>query len=114
MQKNPSLYLHHIIDSATQINDYLSGSDKQQFADNALVQDAVLRKLEVIGEACSSLEENFKQTHQNIPWRKISGMRNRLTHEYWDVDLDIVWHTVTIDVPALKSQLINLLEKVDD
>ena len=70
--------------------------------------------LEVIGEACTNLEDNFKQSHPNIPWKQIVAMRNKLTHQYWDIDLDIVWYAVTHEVPELKKQLLDLLIRIGE
>ncbi|HOZ02916.1 MAG TPA: DUF86 domain-containing protein [Candidatus Woesebacteria bacterium] len=112
MKKRPEPFIHHIIDAAAAIEEYLSDCDFELFAKTNIVQDAVLRKIGVIGEACTNLEEGFKQSYPNIPWKKISGMRNRLTHEYWDIDLEIVWTTATVDIPSLKQQLVELLEKI--
>ncbi len=77
-----------------------------------MVYDAVVRNLEIIGEACSHLEEEFKDTHPNIPWAQIIGMRNKLAHEYWDIDIDIVWQAATIEAPQLQKQLLDLLGTV--
>ncbi|PIZ47825.1 hypothetical protein CO180_03155 [candidate division WWE3 bacterium CG_4_9_14_3_um_filter_41_6] len=112
MQKSPSPYIHHIIDSTTQISEYLEGLNEAEFRQNRLVQDAVVRQLELIGEACSNLEENFRNSHPNIPWMQIIGMRNKLAHEYWDIDLGLIWQTAVSDAPQLKRQLLELTSQV--
>jgi uncharacterized protein with HEPN domain len=108
MQKNPSPYIHHIIDASAQITEYLDSVKEGEFKNNEMLQDAVIRNLEIIGEACSKLEDTFKKDRPNIPWKEIVGMRNRLAHEYWDIDLEVIWQTVTKDVPRLQKQLLEL------
>lgn len=112
MQKSPNPYVQHIIDAAVQITEYVSNLGEQEFRQNRLVQDAVIRQLEVIGEACSKLEKNFRETHPKIPWTQIMGMRNKLAHEYWDVDLSIVWQAATQESQTLKKQLLELLNQL--
>jgi uncharacterized protein with HEPN domain len=112
MKKSPSPFLNHIIEAATIIQEYTASITEAEFYQNQLVQDAVIRRLEVVGEACSKLADNFKQSHSKIPWKKIIAMRNRLTHEYWDIDLKLVWQTASKDVKQLKNDLLNLFEKI--
>ena len=112
MQKNPSPYVHHIIDAAMQIREYIEALTEAEFRENQMVQDAVIRKLEVIGVACSKLEENFRSDRPNIPWQEIISMRNKLAHEYWDIDLEIVWQTVISEVPKLKLKLLDLITEI--
>ncbi len=112
MKKSPNPYLHHIIDAITQINEYLLNIDEAKFRQNQMVQDATVRQLEIVGEACSKLEENFKNSHPNIPWQQIISTRNKLAHEYWDINLDIIWQTATKEAPQLKKQLLKLLNQV--
>lgn len=112
MQKSPNPYINHIIEAVTQINEYVGNLSEPEFSQNRLIQDAVIRQLEIIGEACSKLEDNFKQSHPKIPWKQIIGMRNKLTHEYWDVDTQIVWLAATKEAPELKIQLLELLSQL--
>jgi len=67
-----------------------------------------------VREARSNLEHSFKDTHPNIPWKEIAGMRNRLVHEYWDIDLELVWQTATKEVVSLKQELLILLSKIGE
>ena len=76
------------------------------------MQDAVLRRLEIIGEAANRLPEEFKANHSEIEWRKATGMRNILIHMYDEVDLEIVWKTITETLPQFKIQVQNLLQKL--
>jgi len=74
-----------------------------------MVQDAVVRELEIIGEASRSLSDNFKKQHEYIPWDAIIGMRNRIAHEYINIDLDVIWEVIKEDLPVLKNQLSGLV-----
>ena len=79
--------------------------DEKSFLENKIVQDAVLRNFEVIGEAAKNISEDFRQDHQNIPWRKMAGMRDKLIHDYMGVDLFAVWAVVEKILPELKEEL---------
>ena len=87
---------------------YCSGLDQQQFEANPLVQDAVLRNIELIGEAAGRIPDEFRQAHPEIQWRQIVAMRNQLIHGYLGIDLDIVWDVVCVELPALLRQCQNL------
>ncbi len=80
-----------------------------QFDKNELVQDAVIRNIEIIGEASTRVSDDFRASHSEIPWREMAGMRDKLIHDYMGVDLDVVWRTIEIDIPELHR----LLKKID-
>ncbi|HNS18739.1 MAG TPA: DUF86 domain-containing protein [Bacteroidales bacterium] len=68
-----------------------------------MIQDAVIRNIEVIGEATKKITQQFTQSHPDIPWQDMAGMRDKLIHHYLDVDLDVVWRTIEVDLPLLKE-----------
>jgi uncharacterized protein with HEPN domain len=76
------------------------------------IQDAVIRRLEIIGEAVKNLPPDFKERYTNIPWQQIAGMRDVLIHEYFGVDLNLTWQTVREDIPSLKSKLEEILRQI--
>lgn len=82
-----------------------------QFKKNELVIDAVVRNLEVIGEASKNIPASVRHSHPGIPWEQMSGMRNILIHEYFGVDVKVVWHTAKKSLPSLKKQLQELIPK---
>ena len=98
-------FIEHVLASADKIEKLLHGFDKQKFSQDERTQLAIIKLLEIIGEACLRLEADFHHRHPEIPWPKIISMRNRLTHAYWEIDLDIVWKTAKERVPELKQQL---------
>lgn len=113
MGKTPKVLLHHIFDAIVQIESYLEGFDYNRFLSDKRTQDAVIRQLEVIGEAASRLESDFKSTYPQVPWREISDFRNVLAHEYWDVDLEIVWKAAAQETKELKTSLLLVLDQLN-
>lgn len=97
--------LRDILDSVQSIEGYLAGVSREAFLSNPEKQDAVLRRLEIIGEAASRLSPETQAHFPNLPFRSMRGMRNIIAHDYGDVDLDQVWVTVTKDLPALIQTL---------
>ncbi|HAX20358.1 MAG TPA: hypothetical protein DCY64_08765 [Hydrogenophaga sp.] len=104
-------YLRHIAEAIDNIQSYTAGVDAAGFKADRKTQDAVIRNLEIIGEACNNVVKHdpaFAQQHPQVPWGFAYEMRNALAHGYFTVDLDIVWGTVTSDLPGLKAQLASL------
>lgn len=101
--KNDKTYLEHIIEAINSINDYVGDSDYEAFSDNKMVVDAVIRELEIIGEASNNLSEKFKKDNPEMPFRDAIDMRNLLAHEYFGVNTKVVWETCKSDLPALKG-----------
>lgn len=105
--KNPDdeVFLLHIKEAIEKINRYTGNLDFEGFKENSIVQDAVIRQFEVIGEATKRLSEDFKNHYVNIPWKYIIGMRNRLIHNYFGIDINAVWETIVKDIPYLKKEI---------
>ena len=96
-----AVHLLDIVDSARKITTYIEGVTRDDFLQDTRLQDSIVRRLEIIGEAAGRVSTEFRQKHPNIPWGAIRGMRNRMIHRYDDIDMDIVWETVQRDVPRL-------------
>lgn len=109
--RDDTFYVLHIIDAIEQIEEYLTGKDLQQFCETKLVQDGVIRQLEIIGEATKNLSIQTRNKAPSIPWKSLSGMRDKLIHQYFGVDVDAVWSTVTQDLPMLKKEIKALIKK---
>ena len=114
MKKDDTVYLRHILDAIEQIRDYLKDVSAKQFLQERLLQDGVVRRLEIIGEASRNLSDELRQKHPEVPWGQIIGLRNRITHAYFDVDLHIVWEIVQNDLSPLKQQVERILEEMDE
>ncbi|MBM3197967.1 MAG: DUF86 domain-containing protein [Chlamydiae bacterium] len=100
--------IQDILRAIEKIEMYVQGMTTSQFKKNDLVIDAVVRNLEVIGEAGKSIPVHIRRAYPDIPWEEMNGMRNVLIHEYFGVDITTVWHTVKKHLPMLKEQLKNL------
>jgi uncharacterized protein with HEPN domain len=112
MKKDNTLYLQHIRDAIQRVERHLAEISWDQFWQSELVQDAVVRQLEIIGEATRNLSDDFRQEHSEVAWGEIIGMRNRLIHAYFEVALEIVWEIAHVDLPLLKEQVERFLEEV--
>ena len=112
MKKDNRVYLEHILDAITQIKTYLKDLDYKAFNNSRLIQDAVIRELEIIGEATKNLSENIRKKDPNIPWRDIAGMRDKLIHGYMGVNIDDVWKTANEEVIDLEKQLKELIKNI--
>ena len=105
-------YLGHMVQACDRILQYTSSMTRDQFLANTMVQDAVLRNIEILGEATSNLYAcvpNLESSYPDIPWIDIYGMRNRVAHGYFFINLDLVWTVTTEHIPNLRRQIINLL-----
>lgn len=107
--KDDISYLKHILEAVEIIETYLDGVDFGIFAKDRKTIDATVRELEIIGEAANYLSDEFKQSHQKIPFRDMTDMRNILIHEYFGVDPNIVWGTCKNDLPTLKQTITDYL-----
>src|SRR5689334_5350277 len=103
------ILLHEILDSIARIQQYIQGTTEAQFRQNVEKQDAVIRRLEVLGEAAAQLPVDWRGQHPGIPWRIIADTRNRLIHGYFNVDVSIVWQTISQDIGPLEIELQNIL-----
>lgn len=105
MKKDDTVYLRHMLDAITRIESYAKGCSYEQFLHHLLLQDGIIRQLEILGEAAGHVSEACRQDNQNIPWEQMVGVRNRLIHAYFDVDLAIIWDTVQNDLAPLSVQI---------
>jgi uncharacterized protein with HEPN domain len=111
--KDDRVYLDHIIESLSKIDSYSKNLKLSEFVANTMVQDALIRQFEVIGEAAKNLSKTLRSNYPDIDWAKIAGMRNKLIHEYFDIDLNILWDSIQDDVPVLNGLIIRIIEDLD-
>jgi|AntRauTorckE6833_2_1112554.scaffolds.fasta_scaffold17317_2 uncharacterized protein with HEPN domain len=103
--KDNSRYLNHIIESIELINQYSSNMSKHDFYIEQEKQDAIIRRLEIIGEASKKLPENFRNKYSDVPWREMAGMRDILAHQYFGIDLEIAWETIKNKIPEIEPKI---------
>ena len=104
-------YVRHILDECDFLISASEGLDKDRFASDPVLTRAFVRSIEIIGEAAKKLPEEFRQRHPSIEWGSITGMRDKLVHEYFGVDLDIVWDAATVKLPELRGELKNAVSR---
>lgn len=107
-KRNSALYIHDIIDAIGKIERYTQGLSFKKFSKDQLIIDAVVRNFAVIGEAAKNVPTELRTRYSDIPWKEMAGMRDKVIHEYFGVDLDIVWKTIKKSLPNLKSILKSL------
>ena len=101
--KDDTLYLIHIGECMDKIDLYMAGVDRERFLKSILIQDAVLRNLQVLAESTQRLTDEFKEAHPDVEWYKIAGLRNILVHDYLGIDIETVWNIVERKLPELKQ-----------
>lgn len=111
--KDEALYLDDIVENIDRISKYTTGVTRETFSTDEMVQDVVIRRLAIIGEAASQLSPEFKQQHPEVQWRDIVAMRNILVHEYEGIKLKIVWDVVVDDLPSLRLAVEAMLKEID-
>ena len=114
MKRDMRVYLQDIWESILVTEEYIQGLTKEEFLNNRQVQDAVIRRLEIMGEAVKYISGNFKSKYPEIAWAKIAGLRDVLIHQYFGINLKRIWELVKSDLPLLKKELIALIEEEDD
>lgn len=109
MRKTPQVLLQHILESIEWIKKDIDNLSEKEFHQNIPIQDAVVRRIEIIGEAARNLPSDFKEANPETPWLDIADMRNKLIHEYFDVDMELVWEVIQKDLPPLEKHIKKLL-----
>jgi len=114
MIKNEKIFLRHILESIENVENFTKDVSKTEFLSSVLVQDGVIRRLEIIGEAVKNLPLEVKEQYPDIEWKKIAGLRDVLIHAYFDVDIDLTWEIIKRDLPDLKKKIKKILEDLEN
>lgn len=109
-ERDDSVYLKHILDAIDKIDQYLASVSEASFLQNTLVQDGVIRQIEIIGEAARNISPQLLDQYPDISWQDIIGMRHKLIHDYMGIDLKAVWDTAVNDIPVFKNQTEKILK----
>ena len=107
-------YLGHMLTAAQEAREFVEGQSRESFLGDRRTQQAVVMSLLIVGEAAARIMESdpsFVRSHREVPWRNIRGMRNRMAHGYFETNYEIVWETVSVEIPRLIAELSNLLAK---
>ncbi|MBD1401277.1 DUF86 domain-containing protein [Pelovirga terrestris] len=110
MSRDDHAYLLHIIDAINQIETYLAGIAYDDFLTSRMHQDAVIRQLEILGEATKNISMDTRDRNPDIPWKDMAGMRDILIHQYFGVDMGSVWDSANTDIPTIKPLLKELVQ----
>ena len=112
MNKDPLIFIAHILENIEDIAVFSKGLTRKGLEKNKLKRNAIIRSIEIIGEAVKNVPHSFRNKHPDVPWKEIAGARDRMIHQYFDVDLDLVWDIAQKDIPLLKKKIEKIKESL--
>jgi uncharacterized protein with HEPN domain len=107
-----SVYVRHMLDAIARLQRHVEGVDREKFESTEIIQDAVIRQLEILGEAAGRISRETCVLYDDIPWQKITGLRHRVIHDYLGVDLPLIWRVVTVEIPTVVGPIETMLEEL--
>lgn len=114
MPQPDAVFIRHMLAGIDRIAELVSRTDRDTFNRDWVIQDAIIRELEIVGEAAGRVSVDLVRVHPEIPWREITGMRHKLIHDYFFVDLDIVWRTATANLPEIAPLLRSIASELGE
>jgi len=112
-KKDDLVFVEHILDSINAIEDFSKGISREEITSNRLKQSAIVREIEIIGEAVKNISQDLKDKHKEVEWVKIAGTRDKMIHHYFGVNPDIIWAIVKDDLPVLKNKIIKIKKDLE-
>ena len=106
--KSDSIFIEHILESISAIEDFSKNMPQKELSENRLKQSAIIREIEIIGEATKNISKNIKEKYPKVLWTEISETRDKMIHHYFGVDLEIVWEIIRTGLPELKKQMLEI------
>jgi uncharacterized protein with HEPN domain len=113
-EKEDFIFIEHILDSINAIQTFSKNLSKEQLISNRLKQSAIVREIEIIGEAVKNISETLKNKHPEVLWKEIAGTRDKMIHHYFGVDISIVWNIISSDLPILKEQMLKIKQELQN
>lgn len=114
MKKDPEIFIEHILECIKRIEEYTKGITKDVFSNSPQIQDAIIRRIEIIGEAVKNIPGDIKDKYPDIPWKRIAGMRDILIHEYFGIDLELTWEVAKEEIFELKKKILKVKEDLKE
>jgi uncharacterized protein with HEPN domain len=114
MKKDPSIFIAHILECIQLIEEYTEAITIDEFLQSKQKQDAIIRRIEIMGEAIKNIPVEIKDKYSDIPWKKIAGMRDILIHFYFGVDLKLTWDAAKTEIPKLKEKIMKIKKDIEN
>jgi uncharacterized protein with HEPN domain len=112
-EKGDLVFIEHILESISAIEDFSKGINKEELISNRLKQSAIVREVEIIGEAVKNISEETKKKYPKVKWKEIVGTRDKMIHHYFGVDINIIWEIIKKDLPILKKQIYKIKKEIN-
>ncbi len=114
ISKDSRIFIEHILNNILDIENFSKGITLETLKKEIMRQKAIIKSIEIMGEASNNLPKDIKEKYSYVPWKDIVGMRNKLSHHYFGIDLDVVWRTIKEDIPDLKQWMLKIKKDMDE